>query len=169
MKSFKLYDIDQQIEDVLGYLVNEETGEINPIAEAELEALEKEREVKIVNCGLFIKNAEAYIASVKEEESKLRDRRKVFEKRVDWLKRYLEAHLPPGEKIDLANLRISWRKSEAVEVDDTADLQTINFSNPELVELTLSLKKREMKEYIKTTGVSFQGIRLVEKQNIQIK
>lgn len=168
MNKLALYEIDEQIEEVLSYIINEETGELNPIAEAELEALKKDREIKISNCGLFVKNMVALIDALQEEERKLRERRQSAEKRIDWVKKYL-SHYLDGEKVDLPNLRIGWRKSKSIEITPEFNLSIFAEKNPTYVKKIYAIRKKELKELMESTGVSFDGIELVEKNNIQIK
>lgn len=80
----KLYEIDEQIM----ACVDRETGEV--IDPDRLTALEMERNAKIRNVGLWLKNLKADAAALKAEEKSFADRRKAAENRVESLKAWLE-------------------------------------------------------------------------------
>lgn len=168
MSDLALYEIDTQIAEVLEYIVNEETGEIDPIAETELDQLKKDRELKIGNIGLHIKNQVAFIDAIKDEEKKLRERRKIMEKKIEWLKNYLEMHLD-GEKLELPNLKIGWRKSESLIEKGNFDVEKFAQQYPELVKIVYQPDKNSIKKFIKEKGVGIEGFEIISKNNIQIK
>jgi len=168
MKELTLYDINKELEEVIANAVNDETGEVNPVAEAKLEQLQQDKVAKVVNVGLYIKNVEATASAIRDEEKRLAARRKVMENRAKWLREYLSRNLD-GEKIEQANIRISFRKSESVEIGPFADLAAIAKKHPQLIRIEYKPQKLDIAAFIKTTGVSFEDIRIIEKQNIQIK
>jgi len=115
----KLYEIDKGILECFDL----ETGEI--LDEEKLEELQLEREKKIENVGLFIKNLEAEKAAVKAEKDAFTKREKSIDRKIEGLKGWLKYALgaddqtekPP--KFTTAKVVISFRKSESVEVDDS--------------------------------------------------
>ena len=151
-----LYDIDIAIMNC----IDEETGEI--IDETMLDALEMERETKIENIACWIKNLNAEADAIKNEETNLKNRRKSAEKRADSLKRYLGGYLA-GSKFQSPKVKVSFRRSEVVDIQDDA---LIPEQYLEIVTETKP-KKTELKKALKA-GEVFEGVRLVEKQNIQI-
>ena len=115
----KLYEIDAGILECFDL----ETGEI--LDEEKLEELQLEREKKIENVGLFIKNLEAEKTAVKAEKDAFTKREKSIDRKIEGLKGWLKYALgaddqtekPP--KFTTAKVVISFRKSESVEVDDS--------------------------------------------------
>jgi len=164
----KLYEIDAEILSIAEHLINEETGEINPVAEAEIAQLEQEKETKLVHLGLFVKNTTAFIEASKAEEKRLRERRQSAEKRIEWLKKYLLDNLN-GENVNLPQLQISTRTSRAVEIDPWTDIPALAKRHPDLVNVTYTPRKKELKEFIEQSGVSWEGIRIIERKSITIK
>jgi hypothetical protein len=79
----KLYEIDQAILEC----VDTETGEI--IDPDRLTALEMERDIKIRNVGLWLKDLKADAAALKAEEKQFADRRRAAENKVESLKTWL--------------------------------------------------------------------------------
>lgn len=108
-----LYEINYEIE----ACVDAETGEIIDIDR--LVELQMAREQKLEGVACWIKNLTAEVKSMKEEEARLADRRKVKERKAESLKRYLSEALN-GEKFETAKCAVSFRKNPGkVEVYDT--------------------------------------------------
>lgn len=156
-----LFQIDQN----LLSLIDEETGEIMDF-EA-FEALQMARETKIENTALLIKNLRAEASAIREEEKALAVRRKAAENHLERLRTYLQTFLC-GEKWTSPKASVSYRKSNAVEVDD-GFLEwakenapgLLNYKEPEV-------SKSAVKEYI-SAGNELTLARIVETQSIQIR
>ena len=56
-----LYQIDQQIENLIQASVDLETGEILPDASTKLDALIQDKNQKIINTAKYIKNRSAFV------------------------------------------------------------------------------------------------------------
>lgn len=106
-----LYEIDKRIID----LIDSETGELMDY-EA-FERLSMEREQKIENAALWIKEMAAEAAVIKHEETMLAERRKALERRTDSLKRYL-ALATGGEKFSTPRCVVSFRRTQRVVLND---------------------------------------------------
>ncbi len=152
-----IYEIDKQIADCIDF----ETGEV--IDEEKLEQLQIERDVKIENIALFIKNLNADIKALKEEETNLAERRKSKENKVEQLKNYLTSvlDLVPFES---ARAKISFRKSVAVNILDETRIPS-EYTKTETV---VKVDKKAIGDALKV-GIEIDGAELVQNQNIQIK
>ena len=154
-----LYDIEYEITNC----VDSETGEI--IDEKRLDALQMERREKIENILLWIKNLKSEAGAIREEEKKLADRRQSDEKKAESLTRYVQNVLN-GEKFKTSRVVVSYRKSEAVIVDDLQLMQEtcdeyLKYKDPEP-------DKAKIKAALKD-GLPVPGCHLEERQNITIK
>lgn len=154
-----IYDIDREIENC----VDPETGEI--IDEKRLDALQMERQKKIENILLWIKNLKSEAGAIREEEKKLADRRQSDEKKAESLTQYIQNVLN-GEKFKTSRVVVSYRKSEAVIVDDLQLMQEmcdeyLKYKDPEP-------DKAKIKAALKD-GITVPGCHLEERQNITIK
>ena len=140
--------------------VDLETGEIIDIEK--LDQLQMDRDVKIENTALFIKNLLSDADQIREEEKKLADRRRVCENKANRLKEYLSGYLA-GEKFKAPRVAISYRKSESVNVSDIGKIPDdyLKYKDPEP-------DKTKIKSALKA-GVSIPGVELIENRNIQIK
>lgn len=152
-----LYEIDEAILN----LVDEETGEVIDL-EA-LEMLEMERDKKISNVACWIKDLKAEAEAIKAEKMNLAKRQATCENKVEQLKKYLADALG-GVKFKDSRCSISYRKSVSVQLDDGA-LEKLPDA---FVKVEKSARLTELKEAMKE-GKSFDGVRLVENNNIQIR
>lgn len=110
-----LYEIDEGIQELLSE-VDPETGELITDYEA-LDALLMERETKIENIVLFIKNLSSDVRELKAEEAALAERRKKAEKKVERLREYV-SHALGGERFQTPRCCVSFRKSTALELGE---------------------------------------------------
>lgn len=152
-----LYEIDEEILN----LVDQETGEVVDIER--LEQLEMERDKKISNVACWIKDLKAEADAIKAEKNALAKRQTVCENKVEQLKDYLTRALN-GIKFKDARCSISYRKSESVEVEDSV----IDKLPEEYIKVEKTVRKTELKDAMKL-GFEFEGCRLIEKNNIQIR
>lgn len=110
-----LYEIDAGIQELLSE-VDPETGELITDYEA-LDALLMERETKIENIVLFIKNLSSDVRELKAEEAALAERRKKAEKKAERLREYI-SHALGGEKFQTPRCCVSFRKSTVLELGE---------------------------------------------------
>lgn len=151
-----LYEIDRRIL----ALVDEETGEITDFEQ--LDKLQLERDEKIENIALWIKNLKSDEESYKTEKQSFEDRQRQAKQKRESLERYLTAVLN-GEKFKTAKVECSFRKSQRIEVDDISSLpdEFLKYKDPEA-------DKTAIKEAIKE-GKEIAGARVVIALNLQIK
>lgn len=167
-----LYEIDQQIAQCVRMVTEEvfdkDTGEIVEMEVEEaidpdaLDALLIERDKKIENVALWMKNLRAEAEAIKAEKLKLGNRQKNAEKNAEDLKRYLDRALC-GEKFRTPRVQISYRKSSNVQIDDGAVLpdEYLRYKEPEP-------DKNALKKALKD-GAEIDGVRLEERLNMQVK
>lgn len=152
-----LYQIDQAILECL----DAETGEI--IDAEKLDALFMEKNQKIENIALWIKNLQADALAYKAEKDAFAARQKAAENKVESLKAWLVSALG-GQKFSTAKCAVSFRKSEAVQVDDVNSIP----AEWTRIKTTIELDKTAIKAAIKA-GQEITGCKLVENTNISIK
>lgn len=152
----KLYEI----EDAIMECFDAETGEI--FDEEKYNALSLERDVKIENICLYIKNLKAEVDALKNEEDAFKKRRKSAENKMESLKRFLTGYLN-GMPFNTTKVKVSWRASEKVEVDDITKV-------PEefLKKVEPEADKTELKKALKG-GKVIDGVHLETSNNIQIR
>lgn len=108
-----LYDIDMAIM----ALVDQETGEITDW-EA-FEALQMDRERKIENIAVWIKNLMSDAAAIREEEKALAARRQNLERMAETRKRWLSQALG-GQKFSTSRCVVTFRNTPVCRVMDPA-------------------------------------------------
>ena len=156
----KLYELNALIEG-FEFEIDEETGEI--LNYDDLENLELERNVKIENIALWIKNLKAEAEALKNEKMAFAKRQQIAENKAESLKNFLEFALK-GEKFKTDKVELTYRKSETVEIDP----DEIGSLPEEYKRVKVEADKTALKKAIKG-GESFKGVHLVEKNNLQIK
>lgn len=158
----KLYEIENAILEC----IDEETGEV--IDTDKLDALLMERDAKVENVALWIKDLKAEAEAIKTEKQKLAERQKVAENKAENLKKWL-AYALQGQKFSTAKCAISFRNTESVEVTDEGLENLMSSGNDEL----LTYKKPEpnktaIKQAIKD-GLNIRGVQLVQNVSTIIK
>ena len=116
----KLYEVNQQIEDLMVQLEPDpETGEI-PANEDELieqiNALAMKREDILQYLAKLVLNTKASVQALKAEEKRLKDRRQRMDARHDRLISILDREC--GEKTDLGVATLCYRSASHVEFSD---------------------------------------------------
>lgn len=152
-----LYEIDTEIMMCL----DQETGEI--IDPERLDALQIERNSKIENVALWIKNLQADANAFKAEKDAFADREKKALAKIDSLKKWL-AMACDGQKFNTWRCAVNFRKSEKVEIFDETKIPQ------ELLKATcvVTPDKAAIKEALKA-GEIIEGCALVASMNPTIK
>jgi hypothetical protein len=166
----KLYELENDYLALMQAIDDEEIPE-ECIADT-LEAIKGEIEVKADNIACLLKNVEADITAIKAEETRLAERRKAKEKAHERLKQYLSDALQRIgiDKVETARNKITFRKSEKVEICDAdalfeflcnerSELMIYSAPKPNLTEIKKALK----------SGAEIVGAELKTNNNIQIK
>lgn len=156
-----LYEIESAILDC----VDMETGDIVDVDA--LNALEMERDTKIENIALWIKNLLSDAEQIKAERYALAGREKAANNKAESLKKYLSSYLA-GKKFSTPRVVVSFRKSESVDVTDIGGIMALDNADKYLKYAEPTPDKTAIKEALKS-GIKISGCTLVEKNNIQIK
>ena len=154
-----LYELTAQIED-FELEVDEETGEITNIDE--LDALQLERDEKIENIALWIKNLTADAAAIKAEAQNLTKRQKTAENKAQRLKDYLAMNLA-GQKFKTPKVSISYRTTKSTDIVDENVIPE-EYLEPQKPKI----KKADILAALKAEK-EVPGAVLIEKKSIQIK
>ena len=162
----RIYEIDKAIEELIANAVDPETGELILDNEA-LDALQMERETKVENLALYVKDLVATAKAIRDEEWALAERRQAVEKKAARLHQYLTYALQ-GQKFSTPRVACSFRRSETVECGSEFvewakknDLSLLRQKEPEA-------NKKEIKAKLKA-GMTIPYTTLVEKQSLTIK
>ena len=152
----KLYEIDEAIM----ACIDAETGEI--IDADKLDKLTMERDAKIENVALWIKDLKAEAEALKAEKMAFAERQKVAENKIESLKKWL-AYALDGQDYKSVRASVSFRKSQAVEIADIYKLDEnyLRYKEPEA-------DKTAIKEALKA-GKTVAGATLVENTSVIIK
>lgn len=163
-----LYEINDSIRATLEAIYNnvDDDGVINAGDMEALEALTIERNTKIENIALYIKELNAEAEAIKAEAAKLTKRAKAAENKAERLKNYLSVNLlSNGERnFTTARCKIGFRSSNAVTITDEAAIPKKYITK----KITTAPDKKAIKEALEA-GKAIKGATLEAHENIQIK
>lgn len=159
-----LYEIDSAILD----LIDPETGEVMDFDA--FEALQMEREQKIDNVALWIKDLDAEATALDNEARKLIERRDTARRKRDRLKEYLQRILQ-GEKRKTSRYVVSYRHTKAVELTDEPAacswLADHGYTDG-YINVKTSVSKTAVKALLEK-GDQIAGAELVERESMTVK
>lgn len=165
-----LYELDymiaRAIEEAVFGGIDIETGEILDGSFDKLEELNVEREMKLENIGLYIKNTTAEVEALKAEADKLKARAERKSKEIERLKGYVAESMTKSQqdKFETARVAYSFRKSTAVKITNELAIPddfmvTKIETKPDKKAITAAIK----------AGQFVAGAELVENRSLQIK
>lgn len=154
-----LYELTGQFLDIYNLELDEET-KLDTLDSIDWET---EYETKVENYIKVMKNIEADVEARKNEIKRLMELNKADEKKKDHLKDTLSASmiLTGHERVDTPLFKVSFRKSEAVEVDDLLLPEAYKVA-------TWKADKKRLKEDLKN-GLEIIGASLIERKNLSIR
>ena len=164
-----IYPLDQQIEELLASFVDADTGEMTCTEEemlAQIEAVKMDFAAVIRNLRNEYINKVAEAEALKAEKAKLAARQKSAENAADRAKRWL-AYLTKGEKYSDGVVKIGYRKSEALAIDDRESLLAWAIDNQKFLKEP-ELREADIKAAIKA-GENVPFAHIEERQNVQVK
>ena len=158
---YKLTPLQKNAQEMLEF--DPETGELKNFEDF-VRVFETYEEA-IEAAGVAIKEKQAFIETLKNEEKALRERRQQYERQVESYKGSLARSLQATnrDKFETEKVRFSFRKSTSVSISKEAVVPEEYLT----VKTTKTPNKRLLKEALRT-GKSINGVNIVEKQNLQI-
>ena len=163
----KLYELKAEIarvEQKLEEWAAEHEGDITdfPMTET-LGLLEVSIADKALSIGTWVKNLVAEEKAYKEEIKNLQAKAKTRANKVASLKTYLSQAVPEGQKFENSQCKISWRKSESVQIScDPENLPT------EFKKIKFDADKIGLKQALKA-GTEIPSVSLTQSMNLQVK
>lgn len=154
-----LYELTGQFLDIYNLELDEET-KLDTLDSIDWET---EYETKVENYIKVMKNLEADVEARKNEIKRLTELNKADEKKKEHLKDTLSASmsLTGHERVDTPLFKVSFRKSQAVEVDEAVLPEAYKIA-------TWKADKKRLKEDLKN-GLEIIGASLVERKNLSIR
>lgn len=154
-----LYELTGQYLEIYNMELDEET-KLDTLDSIDWET---EYETKVENYIKVMKNIDADVEARKTEIKRLMELNKADEKKKDHLKDTLSESmsLTGHERVDTPLFKVSFRKSQAVEVDETVLPEAYKVA-------TWKPDKKRLKEDLKN-GLEIIGASLVERKNLSIR
>lgn len=159
----KLYEISDAIRAALDHIdVDPETGEI--LNADNLHAVEAEASDKVEATALYLRELDAEAKAAKDEADRMIARVKSMQKRSDYIKAMLLEALHATGKVKTARVTVSIRTTQAVAVDEGANLPEAYTT----VKTTVSPNKVAIKQAL-LDGVEVPGCHIEERESVQIR
>lgn len=159
----KLYEISDAIRAALDHIdVDPETGEI--LNADNLHAVEAEASDKIEATALYLRELDAEAKAAKDEADRMIARVKSMQKRSDYLKAMLIEALHATGKVKTARVTVSIRTTQAVAVDEGANLPEAYTT----AKTTVSPNKVAIKQAL-LDGVEVPGCHLEARESVSIR
>ena len=154
-----LYELTGQFLDIYNMELDEET-KLDTLDSIDWQT---DYEEKVENYIKVIKNIESNVEARKNEIKRLTELNKADEKKKDHLKETLSTSmvLTGHERVDTPLFKVSFRKSQAVEVDELVLPESYKVA-------TWKPDKKRLKEDLKN-GLEIVGASLVERKNLSIR
>ena len=168
-----LYEINRQIDDLLGMIIDPETGEIVEGSDDKfflLETLTGKRDEIIEYLVKKCKNTQYLASSVDEQIKDLQKHKDRLKKQYDGLVKVIDRECQ-GKKQDFGFAVVSYRKSSSVVLDDEETVKDWCEQNGQdqavKVKTTISLDKTELKKIMMSEFVP--GAHIETRNNCSIK
>lgn len=160
---FKLYEIPQVYNNILE-LIEDEAVEPEEV-EASLAQLTDNFDEKAENIVKILKSIEASATALKEEEDRLKERRRILENRTNSLKRYLEVNMHQMNRKKFKTNMFSFNIQKNA---PSLRVLTEDFIPEEYYKVERKLQKRPLLDAIKN-GQEVKGVQLVQSESLRIR
>lgn len=168
-----LYTIDQELQQAIDNLYSrvDENGELVDVTEADLEVitqLKAERQAKLENIALYIKNLDADAAAIYAEIDNLKKRAERLERKAEGLRGYMLRSMIANKDTELSSPRYQAKISSS-ESTEILDESLIPAEFIRIIEKEPERKpdKTAIKKAIKA-GQDVAGARVVVNQKVKI-
>lgn len=154
-----LYELERALQE-FELEIDEETGEIMNVDD--LDALQMERDIKVENIALWIKNLQSDAEAYKREKESFYAKEKAAKNKAERLKEYLQNSLG-GQKFKTDRVTISYRRGKQVAIvaADLIPKEYLRFADPVPDKVKI---KKDINE-----GATVPGAALWETISMQIK
>ena len=111
------------------------------------------------------------LEEAKEAQKRLDEYKEKALKLQESMKAILTKTIPEGEKIESPDYKISWKKASSVYIGDNLDPEEVYKVASDLVnkKVTFTFDKKKIKAKLDNGQPVYEGMSIVEKNNIQIK
>ena len=160
-----IFKIQAEYQQIVNELIDN-GGEITPELELALQITKDNFHSKSENYGYITKQFNAEMRIIDDEIHRLEQLKRVRQKAIERLKANIEMAMTTFEvdKIETPLIKISFRKSESVEVEDVNNLPALY----KVVKLSETADKLKIKDAIKS-GILIEGCSIKTNRNLQIK
>lgn len=162
-----LYELTENYTNVLEVLETAADEEVTELLQQTLQSVNEDIKTKVDNMVRVIRNYEADVKALKDEEKRLADKRKSVENSKQRLENYLQSFTSEteGKKFKGNIFDVSIRKNPPKVIVDDESLIPVEFITVKEVK---TVDKTALKNHIKLIG-DVEGCRLVQEESLKIK
>lgn len=160
----KLYEVCAELDSIIEHgevFVSVESGEVFT-ADA-LDALKMERDEKVDNCLMVMRQYEADSVAIDTEIKRLTALKKTYQSRAEWLKSYVQGCLK-GEKFKSDKFNVTYRNTKSANIVDWTLIPAEFYKD----RTDKDISKSKIMEVLKAGG-SVPGAELEEKTSMVVK
>jgi len=154
-----------ELNDNIVSLFDEETGEIKDVEK--FNELQMQFEDKVESLALYYKETKAFLTALQEEKKSIDTRIKSCKTKLEGIQKYIGNALA-GEKFETPKVKISYRKSKAVVVDDILAFMDNENANEYVTYGEPKVDKKAVKTALEL-GIEMAGVHIEENTSTQIK
>ena len=136
------------------------------------EAIDK----KLLDCGAWAKNLVAESNAFKAEMAVMAKKKKSIDNKVAWVKGYIAEYFTlDRKKLEDTRVKLSYRKSSAVEIPADLDPEKLSFMYPDFAKNSWSFDKTAIKKALKDGPMTVEmddtdfELTIRNNQNLQVK
>lgn len=162
---WNIFKIQSEYQQIVNELI-ENGGELTPELELAMQITKDNFHSKSENYAFITRQFDAEMDIIDNEIKRLQQAKKTREKAIERLKANIEMAMNTFEvdKIETPLIKISFRKSESVEVEDVNNLP----NEFKVIKLSETADKLKIKDAIKS-GILIEGCSIKTNRNIQIR
>ncbi len=168
-KELSLWQLTNEHQKLLSELYNFETGEINDIVQAKLDALEPNVEKKCISVSKYIQRMESEERELSYLLKEIENRKNAYEKEIEKYKNYLEYNMRTQGikeiKCPLFTIRI---KKNPYSTEITNKDEVPKEFVKKVIKTEEVISKTLIKEEVLKTGIQVPGAYVAQKEKLEI-
>lgn len=170
-KELSLWQLTQEHQNLLSQLYDYETGEVNEIVQAKLDALEPSIEKKCISITKYIRKLESDERELDNLLNEITKRKKSFEKERERYKKYLQDNMERQgiKELVCPYFSVRLRKNPySTEIINDELIPEQFMKTKEIVQVEVKPDKNAIKEEVLRTGIQVPGAYVSQKNKLEI-
>lgn len=171
LKEVSLWKLTNEHQLLLSQLYDQETGEVNEIVQAKLNALEPDIEKKCIAVSQWIRKMESEERELDQLMLEIEDRKNAYQKEIERQMNYLQLNMKKEgiKEIKCPYFTVRIKKNPyTTDVIDEALLPSKFMKSREIVKVETKPDKNAIREEVLKTGEQVPGAYVYQKEKLEI-